>query len=422
MAKVLALAEVWLWDRFVGAVAEEEDGRITFEYDGTFRRSGIEISPRMLPLGRRGPVSFPELNRIEAFAGLPGVLADSLPDRFGNAIIRAYFENLGEPDKAMSPVQKLLYMGQRSMGALEFRPAIRGGANTQERQPLEIADLVEQARKLIEGETSVAIAEIMQVGSSAGGARPKAVILWNRNKNEVRSGFAVPKSDDEHWIVKFDGVGELDAPNPASQPFNRIEYVYSLIAKDAGIEMEEVHLLTERNLAHFMVKRFDRAHGKKLHMHSLAGLEHADYNAPGSYSYEQFLRIVFNLNLGYPALEQAFSRVCFNIMAVNQDDHVKNISFLMDSAGTWRLSPAYDLTYARGAGYTRQHQMTLGGKRDGFTTKDLMGLGKQFGLKDDGKLVIDRMRTALESWETLAKKWEVTEKNIAEIKSRFRLT
>ena len=422
MANVLALAEVWLWDKFVGAVAEEDDGRITFEYDNLFRRSGLEISPRMLPLGKRGPVSFPELNRIEAFAGLPGVLADALPDRFGNAIIKAYFENLGEPDKAMSPVQKLLYMGQRSMGALEFRPAIRGGTNAQERQPLEISDLVEQARKLIEGETSVAIAEIMQVGSSAGGARPKAVILWNRKKNEVRSGFAAPKSGDEHWIVKFDGVGELDAPNPASQPFNRIEYVYSLIAKDAGIDMEEVHLLTERNLAHFMVKRFDRKRGKKLHMHSLAGIEHADYNSPGSYSYEQFLRVVFNLNLGYPALEQAFARACFNIMAVNQDDHVKNISFLMDSTGTWRLAPAYDLTYARGSGFTRQHQMTLGGKNDGFTAKDLMTLGKKFDIKHDGKLVIERIRTALGQWDTLAKKWEVPAANIADIKSRLRLS
>ncbi len=421
MANVLVLAQVWLWNKFVGAVTEEDDGRITFEYDESFRRRGLEISPRKLPLSLRGPVSFPELNRVDAFAGLPGVLADALPDRFGNAIIKAYFENLGQPDNAMSPVQKLLYMGKRSMGALEFRPATRGRANAHEQQSLEIADLVEQARKLIEGETAVAVAEIMQVGSSAGGARPKAVILWNRKKDEVRSGFAAPKSGDEHWIIKFDGVGELDAPNPASQPYNRIEYVYSLIAKDAGIEMGETHLLTERGYGHFMVKRFDRDGGKKLHMHSLGGLDHADYNAPGTYSYEQFLRVMLEFALGYPALEQAFTRICFNIMAVNQDDHVKNISFLMDESGRWGLAPAYDLTYARGAGYTRQHQMTLGGKRDGFTGNDLTGLGKKFSIKHDGKLIIDRVRTALAKWDVLAGEWGVPAKNITQIKSRFRI-
>lgn len=421
MADVLALAQVWLWNKFVGAVTEEDDGRITFEYDEAFRRSGLEISPRKLPLSLRGPVSFPELNRVDAFAGLPGVLADALPDRFGNAIIKAYFENLGQPDNAMSPVQKLLYMGKRSMGALEFRPATRGRGNAHERQPLEIADLVEQARKLIEGETAAAVAEIMQVGSSAGGARPKAVILWNRKKDEVRSGFAAPQLGDEHWIIKFDGVGELDAPNPASQPYNRIEYVYSLIAKDAGIEMGETHLLTERSYGHFMGKRFDRDGGKRLHMHSLGGLDHADYNAPGTYSYEQFLRVMLEFGLGYPALEQAFTRICFNITAVNQDDHVKNISFLMDESGRWRLAPAYDLTYARGAGYTRQHQMTLGGKRDGFTANNLTDLGKQFGIKHDGKPVVDRVRAALAKWDALAWEWGVPAKNIAQIKSRFRL-
>ncbi|HEY6720333.1 MAG TPA: type II toxin-antitoxin system HipA family toxin [Burkholderiales bacterium] len=421
MAKVLALAQVWLWDRFVGAVSEEDDGRVTFEYDEAFRRSGLEISPRKLPLRTGGPVSFPELNRVEAFAGLPGVLADSLPDRFGNAIIKAYFEKSGQPAYAMSPVQKLLYMGNRGMGALEFQPAIRGGANAGESRSLEIASLVEQARKLIEGKPDVAVAEIMRVGSSAGGARPKAVILWNRDKKEVRSGFATPKPGDEQWIIKFDGVGELDAPDPKAQPYNRIEYVYSLLAKDAGIEMEESYLLTERKYAHFMVRRFDRAGGKKLHQHSLGGLEHADYNAPGAYSYEQFLRVVLEMKLGYPALEQAFRRACFNIMAVNQDDHVKNIAFLMDDAGRWRLAPAYDLTYAKGAGFTRQHQMSLGGKRDGFTRADLLDLGKSFGIKNDGKRIIEAIGATLKKWDALAAKWGVPKGSSAHIKSAFRL-
>jgi len=421
MASILGLAQVWIWNKFVGAVSEEDDGRITFEYDEAFRRSGFEISPRKLPLSLRGPVSFAELNRVEAFAGLPGVLADALPDRFGNAIIKAYFESQGRPESAMSPVQKLLYMGKRGMGALEFRPAIRGGATARERQSLEIADLVEQARKLIEGETDVAVAEIMRVGSSAGGARPKAVILWNRAKGEVRSSFAAPRAGDEHWIIKFDGVGELDAPNPKPQPYNRVEYVYSLMAKDAGIEMEETNLLRERSYAHFMVRRFDREGAKKLHLHSLGGLDHADYNAPGTYSYEQFLRVILELQLGYPALEQAFRRICFNIIAVNQDDHVKNIAFLMDETGRWRLAPAFDMTFARGAGYTRQHQMSLGGKRDGFTSRDLVDLGKKFGIKHDGEPIIDNIRAALKNWDQLAKEWGVPPKNVTAIKALFRL-
>jgi len=421
MASVLGLAQVWIWNKFVGAVSEEDDGRITFEYDEAFRRRGFEISPRKLPLSLRGPVSFPELNRVEAFAGLPGVLADALPDRFGNAIIKAYFENKGQPENAMSPVQKLLYMGKRGMGALEFKPAIHGGATARERQSLEIADLVEQARKLIEGETDVTVAEIMRVGSSAGGARPKAVILWNRAKGEVRSSFAAPRAGDEHWIIKFDGVGELDAPNPKPQPYNRVEYVYSLMAKDAGIEMEETNLLRERSYAHFMVRRFDREGAKKLHLHSLGGLDHADYNAPGTYSYEQFLRVILELQLGYPALEQAFRRICFNIIAVNQDDHVKNIAFLMDETGRWRLAPAFDMTFARGAGYTRQHQMSLGGKRDGFTSRDLIDLGRKFGIKHDGEPIIDNIRAALKNWDQLAKEWGVPPKNVTSIKALFRL-
>lgn len=421
MARVLALAQVWLWDRFVGGVAEEDDGRITFEYDAAFRSSGLEISPRNLPLSLTGPVIFPELSRVEAFAGLPGVLADSLPDRFGNAIIKKYFKDRGLPERAVSPVQKLLYMGKRAMGALEFQPAIRGGSTADERRSLKIADLVEQARRLIEGKTDVAIPEIMRVGSSAGGARPKAVILWNREKSEVRSGLAPVRPGDEHWIVKFDGVGELDSPNRKPQPCNRIEFVYSLMARDAGIEMEQTHLLTERSYAHFMVKRFDRQGAKKLHMHSLGGLDHADYNAPGTHSYEQFLRIILEMGLGYPALEQAFRRICFNIMAVNQDDHVKNIAFLMDDAGHWRLAPAYDLTYARGAGYTQRHQMSLGGKRDGFTITDLLDAGKRFGIKNDGKTVIDAASAALSKWDKLAREFDVPTKNIALIKSQIRI-
>jgi serine/threonine-protein kinase HipA len=402
VAEVAALAEVRLWDRRVGAVSEQDDGSIAFEYDPAFVRRSLQISPRKLPLAAGVIYQFPELSRIEAFAGLPGVLADALPDRFGNAVIRTYFERLGRPEAAMSPVQKLLYMGARSMGALEFHPAIRDAPLRREQEALEIAELVAQARRIVEGRADVAMPEIMRLGTSAGGARPKAIVLWNRKTNQVRSAFARVRQGDEHWIVKFDGVGELGAPQPATQPYNRVEYAYAQMARLAGITMPEVEIFEERGLAHLLVQRFDRIGGKRLHMHSLGGMEHVDYNQPGAYSYEQLFRLILELNLGYEALDQAYRRACFNIAAVNQDDHVKNISFLMQDDGQWRLAPAYDLTFARGAGFTRTHQMVFNGKRDGFTLEDLIVAGRAFGLKRDGRQAIDAVAGALAQWPKVA--------------------
>lgn len=420
MAEPVALAEVWIWDTFVGAVAEESTGTVTFEYSPEFARRGLQISPIKLPLSRTGPITFPELNRIESFAGLPGVLADALPDRFGNAIIQKYFTAKGRPNAAMSPVQKLLYMGKRAMGALEFRPAVRLPATPAERQSLEVASLVEQARRVVEGRTEVAIPEIMRVGASAGGARPKAIILWNHGKGEVRSAFAKPRAGDEHWIIKFDGVGELDAPNPHPQPYNRIEYAYSRMARAAGINLPRTYLLKERRLAHFMIERFDRVDDRRVHLHSLGGIQHVDYNAPGHFSYEQYLRTVLTLNLGYEALEEAFRRAVFNLSAVNQDDHVKNFSFLMDEAGTWRLAPAYDLAYAKGRGFTRMHQMTLAGKSDGFTKEDVITLGAKMGIKNDGARIIEQVGDGLDTWERYAREAEVPAERIEFIASAFR--
>jgi len=420
MPEVAVVAEVWIWKHFVGAVAETGDGQITFEYEPAFARTGLEISPLMLPLSKQGPLTFPELQRLEAFAGLPGVLADALPDRFGNAVIRKYFTDRGRPDDAMRPVQKLLYVGKRAMGALEFRPPIRVERSA-ERESLEIAALVEQARVVIEGRPDVAIPEIMRVGASAGGARPKALVLWNRTTDKIRSGFAKPQAGDEYWIMKFDGVGELEAPDPTPKPFNRIEYAYSRLARDAGIDMPDTALLEERRRGHLMVRRFDRIGNTRLHLHSLGGLHHVDYNNPGQFSYEQFLRTILQLDLGYPALEEGFRRGVFNVVGANQDDHVKNISFLMDQQGVWRLAPAYDLTYARGAGFTRVHQMTLNDKVDGFTRKDLLTIGASMGIKRDGADIIDSVVAAMGNWETYARAAKVPADHIALIKSQHRL-
>lgn len=420
MADVVALAEVWLWGQMVGAVAEETNGRITFEYDPAFARRGLEISPFTLPAATAGPVTFPELRRSPAFEGLPGVLADALPDRFGNAVIRKYYTDRGLPEHAMRPVQKLLYIGDRAMGALTFRPPERVRRDA-EQEPLDIARLVEQARVVIEGKPHVAIPEMLRVGASAGGARPKALILWNETTGDVRSGFATPRSGDEHWILKFDGVGEFGAPDDMPKPFNRIEHAYARLAADAGIEVPEIRLLEHEGFGHLLVKRFDRSPGRRLHMHSLGGMHHVDYNQPGAFSYEGFLRTTLRLNLGYPALEQAFRRAVFNIVAVNQDDHVKNVAFLMGGTGRWRLAPAYDLTFARGQGYTRTHQMTVNGKSDGFTRDDLLALGAGMGVNRDGEEVIDQVAGVMSRWRDYANDAGVPEDRATEIAGGFRL-
>lgn len=403
-----AVANVSLWDRFVGAVSEDRSGRIVFEYDETFRRSGLEISPVHLPLSRSGPQEFAELRRLSAFNGLPGVLADALPDAFGNAVIKRYFEERGEADKALSPVQKLMYMGGRAMGALEFGPALGGRAGVAAEEALSVASLVEAARRVIEGDLNVAVPEIMQIAASAGGARAKALILWNRPLNRVRSAFAQALAGDEPWLIKFDGVTE-GTGGPAVRedvrpgPYGRIEYAYSRMARAAGIDMTETYLLHERDYAHFMTKRFDRAPGGRLHQHSLGGLHHVDYNERLAFSYEEYLRTLRTLGLGQPSVDQAFRRMVFNLAAINQDDHVKNFAFLMSPEGSWSLSPAFDVTFARGSEWTRTHQMTLGGKSDDFTRDDLLALGATMDLPNRGALIIDAVEESLAHWERLAR-------------------
>lgn len=407
-----AVARVALWGRFVGAVAEDRQGRLVFEYDEEFRRSGLEISPVHLPLSLRGPRDFPALRRSPAFAGLPGVLADALPDAFGNAVIRRYFEERGTPDAALSPVQKLLYIGSRAMGALEFQPAIDDATRGPETEALEVARLVEQARRVIEGDTSVVVREMMQVGGSAGGARAKALVLWDREQNRARSAFAPREPGEEHWMIKFDGVTEGTGGHAVREdtrpgPFGRIEYAYSRMARAAGLDLPESHLLHDREFAHFMSRRFDRDGDARIHMHSLGGLQHVDYNERGTFSYEEYFRTLRFLGLPQPAMNEAYRRMVFNLAAINQDDHVKNLAFLMDSDGQWRLSPAFDVTFAKGNEWTRTHQMTLAGKDDAFTREDLLRAGGQFDVPRDGAGIIDEVDAALDEWDAEARAVEV---------------
>jgi len=417
--EVSATANVHLWGRQVGQVVEFANGRVGFSYDKHYLATGRALSPKHLPL-QAGIFEFPELRNSTSFLGLPGVLADSLPDAFGNKIIQSYFEARGEKDNSLSPVQRLLYVGKRAMGALEYTPALLRKTRDEERA-LEVQSLVEAARKLIEGDANDAVNEIMRVGGSAGGARAKALILWDRDRKRVRSGFASPQPGEEAWIIKFDGVGSANVLDMKAKPFNRIEYTYALLAKQLGIEMSEVAFLEDHGLFHFMTKRFDRNEGDKIHMHSLGGITHVDFNTPQGFSYEGWFRLMLEMRLGHQALEQAFRRMVFNIVGRNQDDHVKNISFLLDSmTGEWRLAPAYDLNFAAGAGYTARHQMTLGGQTGEFTRELLLETGEKFSIKHPGA-VIDETVQAFAGWGALAAQHGVLPERIVEVEKRLRL-
>jgi len=353
--------------------------------------------------------NFPGLN-FETFRGMPGLLADALPDQFGNSIIDAWLARQGRTAETFSPVERLCYTGRRAMGALEFEPAVVGALD--ESVPVEVGELVVLARTMLdnradlnvslEADPSEALLDIIRVGTSAGGGRPKAVIAVNDATKEVRSGQVEAPEGFDHWILKFDGVRDSQLGEPAG--YGRIEFAYHLMATACGIEMTTCRLFEESDRAHFMTRRFDRPGGnRKLHLQSLCALAHFDFNTAGAHSYEQVFQVMRELRLPYPDAEQQFRRTVFNILARNQDDHTKNIAFLMDAEGEWRLSPAFDVTYAYNpAGdWTNRHQMTLAGKRDGFTREDLLAVGREMSIKK-GADVIEEVGEAVGRWPEFA--------------------
>lgn len=414
MAGRVDVAYVMIWDRIAGAVAWDEDRRLaTFEFDSDFLDLGLDLSPIVMPAARahRNQVlfSFPNLPE-STFRGLPGLLADSLPDRFGNAIIDQYLARQGRAPGDFNPVERLCYTGKRGMGALEFRPAIN--EDLDESVPVQIRELTLLAQEILDyrdslktgigSDPAAAILDIIRVGTSAGGNRPKAVIALNEETGEVRSGQVAAPRGFGYWILKFDGVRDRSLSDPAG--YGRIEYAYHRMAVDARIEMTECRLLEEGGRAHFMTKRFDRTDGgEKLHLHSLCGLAHFDYNSPGTYSYDEAFRVMRELRLPYRDIEQLFRRMVFNVVARNQDDHTKNIAFLMDRGGDWRLSPAYDLTYAYNPGgrYTSSHQMTISGRRRGFVIEDLVETGFGAGVNSPGDIVKEIVQIVAE-WPSYA--------------------
>lgn len=388
-----SVAEVRLWGRTIGAVSLVGGEEVAaFEYAPAFVRSGIEISPISMPLSSR-VYAFPELSR-KAFFGLPGLLADSLPDKFGHVLIDAWLATQGRQPGSFNAIERLCYTGERGMGALEFLPAT--GPSAQRANQIEIDKLVELASEVLNHRNDLqasfvdkhreqALLDILRVGTSAGGARAKAVIAWNPSTNEVRSGQVSAGEGFEHWLLKFDGVsGNRDKELEDPQGYGVIEYAYYRMARDCGIDISECRLFEENGRRHFMTRRFDRlAGGEKLHMQSLGALAHYDFNLAGAYGYEQALLVIRQLGLPMQAIEQQFRRMVFNIVARNQDDHVKNIAFLMDKSGRWSLAPAFDVTYSfnPAGAWTARHQMTLNGKRDDFTVDDFRACAKSVSMK-----------------------------------------
>jgi len=414
------LAEVRLWGKTIGAVAlQDGEDAASFEYDAAFAQSGIEVAPIVMPLSRR-VYRFPELSR-PTFHGLPGLLADSLPDKFGNALIDAWLASKGRQPNSFNAVERLCYTGERGMGALEFIPVI--GPIAKQTTHIEVGNLVELASEILSNRNNLqasfaaegkadALRDILRVGTSAGGARAKAVIAWNPKTNEVRSGQVKADKEFEYWLLKFDGVsGNKDKELEDPKGYGVIEYAYYLMAVACGVDMNECRLFKENGRSHFMTRRFDRvvgdgATGEKLHMQSLGALAHYDFNMAGAYSYEQAFLVMRQMQLPMQAIEQQFRRIAFNIVARNQDDHVKNIAFLMNKSGEWSLSPAFDMTYSfnPSGAWTASHQMTMNGKRDHFTLEDFNACAKTASMKRGrAAKILAEVQAAVSQWKSFAK-------------------
>ena len=418
-------AEVYLWGTRVGIIHQDIDRPYaSFEYDQQFLNSGIELSPIMMPL-KNVVYEFPMLVG-EPFYGLPGLVADSLPDDFGNKVIKQWLAMNGRTIEEFTAIDRLCYTGKRGMGALEYVPAQFDVRDINEK--INVAEMIKFASYVLEqreaihlsAEEELAYSQLVQVGTSAGGARAKALIAWNSETNEIKSGQLEPEEKFDYWLMKFDNVskngdhGVEDAPE-----YTLIEYAYYLMAIAAGIEMNESRIYTGDCGNHFMTKRFDREYGKKIHMQSLGALAHISYKEPGLCSYEMAAQYMREIGLDNKEIEQFYTRMVFNCIAVNQDDHVKNISFLMDRNGKWRIAPAYDITFAYNSTnkWLRVHQMTINGKDTGIALEDLLEAGGNMGLKRKScRDIIDRVSKTVSDFEEYANRAKIREKTYRTIR------
>lgn len=414
---MMKVAEVKIWGNLVGAVAWDADNELaTFEYDPQFKRLGWDLAPLKMPVsGNRNQFAFPELRNdqnsaYDTFKGLPGLLADALPDKYGNQLINLWLAQQGRPQDSMNPVEMLCFIGTRGMGALEFEPAVL--KENKRTFSIEMDSLVATAQKMLDQREAFttnlnkdeeqAVLEILKIGTSAGGARPKALIAWNEKTGEVKSGQTKAPKGFEHWLIKLDGVSDVQLGS--SRGYGRVEMAYYNLAKACGIEMMPSRLLEENGRAHFMTKRFDREGGEtKHHIQTFCALKHFDYNLVSSFSYEQLFQCMRELKLTYADAEQMFRRMVFNVIARNCDDHTKNFSFLLKQGGKWELAPAYDVchAYRPGSEWVSQHALSINSKRKDITKADLLVIGESIRCKKASE-IIDEINDKVIQWKRFA--------------------
>lgn len=402
-------AKVRLWGRDIGVVALRDNADVAeFEYVQGFADSGVEVAPLMMPVVARQVYRFPALSR-QTFRGLPGLLADSLPDSFGDALVDAWLAQQGRARASFNVIAHLCYTGSRGMGALEFVPDTCSDSGS---SPVYLDGLVQLASDVLRGRQNMegvltGLPDLLKIGGSAGGVRPKVVIAWHPGTGEIRSGQVKAEPGFEYWQLKLDGVSDSrDRESGVPQGFGSIEYAYHKMAIASGVDMSKCRLHEENGRRHFMTLRFDRtASGAKLHMQSWCALAHYDFNMPGVYSYEQLLRVIKQLNLPQVAVEEQFRRMVFNVMARNQDDHVKNVAFLMNKSGDWSLAPAFDVTYSHNpAGvWTSKHQLMINAKSDGLVLQDLKACANTVSMKRGRvEAIIAEVQKAVSGWRDYA--------------------
>jgi serine/threonine-protein kinase HipA len=410
---MITTAFINIWNKRVGAIAWDMDTELaSFEFEPPFLANNWDLSPLKMPISgaERRVFSFPELRGTTTFKGLPGLLADVLPDKYGNSLINAWLSRNGRPTDSMNPVEMLCFIGKRGMGALEFEPIVPKTNNGATK--IELESLINIAQEILSGrqdfntnlsgDEAKALSDILKIGSSAGGARAKAVIAFNPDTKEIRSGQADAPKGFTHWLLKFDGV--TDQQLGTSFGYGRVEMAYHLMAKEAEIEMTECRLLEENGRAHFMTRRFDREHGKgKLHVQSFCAIAHYDFAEITAFSYEQLFETMRTMLLPYTDAEQLYRRMVFNVMSRNCDDHTKNFSFIMDKTGQWKLAPAFDVchSYRPGSTWVSQHSLSINGKRQNITRSDLLEVAKRMNIKK-ADAIINQVNAVVSRWNDFA--------------------
>ncbi|KIM06130.1 MAG: hypothetical protein KN64_01175 [Sulfurovum sp. AS07-7] len=411
--------EAFIFGKKIGTILLK-DGVVYFEYDKEFKTSGLEISPLKLPLSLNGVYTN---NDDRYFEGLAGVFHDTLPDKFGTKVIERYFESKNIPPHKLTIIQKLMFVGDKSIGAITYKPVAHKIEEERINELIELQNFYENAKKIISGDAIEVVDEMlnfMDSAASAGGARAKAIIGYNENTKEIISGVKRElKKDFEHYLLKFD----MAKDDGNSSDYTKLEYLYMSMAKDVGIDVPNIELLSHGNLAHYLIKRFDRINGEALHLHSLAGLTHTNFNIPMHYSYDELLRLTRYLTGSQQAVNEQFKRMIFNLVGRNQDDHAKNFAFTMDKDGTWKMSPAYDITYSNGTGYTKNHQLSLNGKVNDFTQNDILQLAKKHSIKEKiAKEYLEQTLEVFSQFKNKAKELDVKKQTVDRIYNELRLS